>query len=355
MNPGPVFSLALGMLAALPLRAEGDTEIDVVVDMTPAGHKIVHPDPAHPAYYLPAMEGMIDPGGSISRAGHCPKPDAVARQLAQALSRQGYLLAHPGLTMNAQKEVTYADGTVVRVPSDPPLDRALDFGHPGNLPLTAAMLESRTGPYADQASAAIGPHRTAAPFAQVLKWVDPVHGAVLQATPELMISIQWGNKLGVPEDVGDTTNKTSMAIAQSMDDRLRDSITLVAGTTFPDGYFDDSVVHAQQAEFIQRARVDRYFVIICAFDFQSCLPGHKKILLWRANMSVPSNLPVTYADMLPLLINAGDAHLGRESEQAEFLTVALPTRAKVTIGTPEVTDDHGAPLSAHQDSRPPDR
>jgi len=338
-----IWAVALGVLSVGPVRAMRQTAINIVVDLTPEGRKARRPDPQHPAYYMPVMGGFLDMGASVARGEHPPLKENVAQEVAMALSRQGYLVAHTGLSMNGKREVTYADGTVVMVPPHPQPNRTIVLNEPGDQPLSEAMIQSTDGPYSLHQPAQIASEPRPPPLVQILRAVDPVHGPVLRATPELVVVIQWGDLH--PESV----ELTSTPLPQKIEFNLDTMVGLIVGN----GLSQDFTValsridSANIRELIARTRVDRYFVVIKAYDFQSCLPGHNKTLLWRANMSVPSNADAKFADMLPLMLRAGESHFGREFAPTELSTNQLAPKGQVTIGTSEVKDYQEESVTPH--------
>ncbi len=92
MKPFALFSAAAAALILAPGRAgaESLTQVDVVVDFSPAGQKVAHPDPAHPAFYVPVM-GKFQELGSRVAGEAAPDPHEVARVVAVELAKQGYL------------------------------------------------------------------------------------------------------------------------------------------------------------------------------------------------------------------------------------------------------------------------
>lgn len=325
---GAFFVFGLCALTAVPVLAERETEIDVVVDMTPQGRKVLHPDLQHPVYYLPAMSGFMEIGTSVAHGEKPPPEYDVAHLVAVALSHQGYLVAaDPKLRFNAKNEVVYADGTAVTVAASPAVDRPIILNGPGCDTLTRSMVESSAGPYSIHLPSEIGPHGLPSPLVQVMTTVDPIHGSVMEPMPGIIITIQWGDMHAggfiVPGDpFSSSSGRIDLGILAGM----------IAGTTF------DKLNLREQSEIVQRTRVDRYFVVIGAYDFESCLRGHKGILLWSAKMSVPSNFDANFDRLLPILISAGEPHFGRESKQAEFTPVKMTREGRVIVGTPVVKD-----------------
>ena len=106
--------LALILAALVPTAAvlvasddesdrSGQVRVDGVVDMTEAGHKVAHPTPGSPAYYLPISVGYKEFG--YAHRFQRPPPNAwdVEHALAVALYREGYQLmtkaGHPSLVL----------------------------------------------------------------------------------------------------------------------------------------------------------------------------------------------------------------------------------------------------------------
>ncbi len=84
----------MGCLGMLLPGGAWARDIMVNVDMTPEGHKAVHPTPEHPAYYLPVVLGYQELGGDKAAGEHIPPDKDVMAQLASQLAAQGYLPSH---------------------------------------------------------------------------------------------------------------------------------------------------------------------------------------------------------------------------------------------------------------------
>jgi hypothetical protein len=128
------------------------------------------------------MFGFTEEGGSVASGEKPPPANAVAKLVAEALARQGYLLAHPGLLLNKANEVVYGDDTVLKVPPYPRPDRKFVIDAPSGFPLTKDMLHARGGAYSLEAPITQG-QNLPSPLVQVLRHVDPVHGPVLHGLP----------------------------------------------------------------------------------------------------------------------------------------------------------------------------
>jgi hypothetical protein len=296
--------------------------------MTPAGRKLVRPSPEHPAYYLPVMSGFEELGARAAHGEKAPPDAHVAKLISEALARQGYLLAHPQLAFNAKHEVIYADGATVDVPDYPTFsNRPIALNQPRSDPLTQEMLESPSGPYSVRAAIGLGRDWMRLPLIRVLRGVHPTHGPVMQQMPSLVIVVHWGDAL--PGGQG-----TAPVILQTTDTG-GGMIGLIAGNTFSDlSIYDQQTV-------ILRMHLDRYFVTVSAYDFQSMYLRDKPVLLWSAKMTVPSNDGSELDPLLPVLIAAGEDHFGRESTRPELRTVEL-SEGKVIIGKPRVVGDDSA-------------
>jgi hypothetical protein len=75
--------------------ADRKTEVDVVVDMSPAGRKFAPPSPGHPVYFIPVLGGYLQLGAAVAGEPPPPTPLEVAHLLAKALAGQGYLVIDP--------------------------------------------------------------------------------------------------------------------------------------------------------------------------------------------------------------------------------------------------------------------
>lgn len=91
-----------------------------------------------------------------------------------------------------------------------------------------------------------------------------------------------------------------------------------------------------RAELMQAAGVDRYFVIVSAFDLKS-LVKKKKLLLWRAQIS-GSMSGTTLDAVVPGFMAAAAPFLGRETDIPRLGSFDLGQNAHVEIGTPQVEE-----------------
>jgi hypothetical protein len=149
--------------------------------------------------------------------------------------------------------------------------------------------------------------------------------------PSLMLVFHWGYMNPQIDDIGDSENPQQQFWNQ------REMLALVAGNTLK----NINPVGFQREDVLIAAREDRYFVIVSAYDFEAA-KTKKKVLLWQAKMSTPSNR-VSLAEVIPSMITAGGPRFGRETKLPESVTTPLAKEGKVDIGTPTVVDDAGQP------------
>ena len=242
------------MLAALPrVRAEKppQTEINLVVDMTPEGRKITRPDAQHPQYYFPWVGGFVEEGASIAGEPPPPPKRQVVREIAKMLASQGYLL-----------------GTNV---------------HP----------------------------------------------------PTMIVNLHWGSMNADADTIADDDPDNPQSPTFFNQRRM---IALVAGNT--DMNIDTAM---ERTEVYQKISEDRFFVVIDAYDFQTFMKSRKKVLLWRAKVSVPST-GLAFSSVLKDMLDATAPQLGIESKHIKTVIKDLPI-GHVTVGPTEEVPDNGPATS----------
>jgi hypothetical protein len=145
--------------------------------------------------------------------------------------------------------------------------------------------------------------------------------------PTLILVFHWGYMNPQIDDTGDDENPQQIFWNQ------KEMLALVAGNTVKNvGAFG-----SDRDDILQNMRDDRYFVIVSAYDFDAA-KEKKKVLLWQAKMSTPSNR-VSLAEVIPSMITAGGPRFGRETKLPESVTAPLAKEGKVEIGTPVVVPD----------------
>jgi hypothetical protein len=151
--------------------------------------------------------------------------------------------------------------------------------------------------------------------------------------PALILVFHWGalraEKLDSSLGADATAGPTPPAVINQ--DKM---IGLIAGRKF-----DSTVDFGLGTEkILEGVQDDRYFVMISAYDFKAYFEQHKKVMLWAAKMSMPTN-DVTMAQVLPTLIDNGGAVFGRETIGPKRLDVpAVMPDGKVDVGTPTVVE-----------------
>lgn len=178
-------------------------------------------------------------------------------------------------------------------------------------------------------------------------------GYVLQAlrpdanttTPALIITIEWGylnpvvsnhGALDLSTGEGGTMSPSALrndpTQAESTDMNQNEMIALVAGAAIRrQAQFTES----DWAKLRDAVAEDRYFIVLCAYDFQASLKGEQK-LLWQARMSTPRQ-GVWMNDVVPALVAAGAPLFGRQTDVPRWAD--FPVRdGKVILGDLKVID-----------------
>lgn len=152
--------------------------------------------------------------------------------------------------------------------------------------------------------------------------------------PDLMLDIGWGSIAPTVDtataDVMDSSQAAGSGNARNESQRL----ALVAGNTFSSIAMPESYGHDG---FMEAANDSRYYIIVGAYDFAAWEKDHKRVLLWKAKMSIPMD-GVTFGDVLVSLIKAGGPQFGRETVGHPVVTPGVP-EGHVEVGTPTVKDD----------------
>jgi hypothetical protein len=144
--------------------------------------------------------------------------------------------------------------------------------------------------------------------------IDPAHPA-----PDIVLDLSWG----YINPTADTANGLYYNQGQAY--------ALVLGNTLYQAMQLESFNHQQ---FMDAANDTRYFVILTAYDYAAYASQHKRVVLWEAKMSVPTN-GVFFDDVLTAMVKAGGPHFGRETLGRPVLEPALPN-GRVEVGAPTV-------------------
>lgn len=161
-----------------------------------------------------------------------------------------------------------------------------------------------------------------------------VYGPGKTPAPTYLLVFHWGYMNPQIDDTsGDPDNPQTVFWNQ------KEMLALVAGNTIQ----NLSSFGFEREDVLQAARDDRYFVIVSAYDFKAATEK-KKVLLWQAKMSTPSNR-VSLAEVIPSMITAGGPHFGRETKKPESVAAPLAKEGKVDVGTPVVVPDAAKPAA----------
>lgn len=316
------------LLAFLPLSTGfGQTSADVIVavDVTEAGRSVPHPSAGHPAYYLPLMEGRWDVEFQAKWVGSNAAP-RFERRLAAALARENYLVMNPARRINAAGQLTYADGAVVTVPEYPDGSHPLILNAAGKMPLTEAMLEAKEGIYSlSPAAPGLDSKPTAA--ASVLWSVDPIHGAVLERAPSLILAVYSGE--AIPDWV------TGAARSGIMNENQM--LNVIGGRVL-----DNLTLDFERGPVLNAERTGVFFAVVAAYDFEAYAQSRKKVLLWRANLSIPRP-GISPDDALALLADTGGPYFGRKTALPRVIAVPIVRNGNVQIGAVQLEQFQDAP------------
>lgn len=243
--------------AAAFFGSSSSREVDVVVDMTPEGRKLAHPDAKHPAFYYPVVAGFKEWGATVAGEKQ-PNPKDLIHLMAVELAKQGYFVWNPK-----------------------------------------------------------------------------------RPKPDLIIVLHWG-AMNPEIDDSDPTDPSSRIFFNQ-----NQMLALVGGNTL-----NNLDLSFEREDVMQAAEEDRYFIVVTAYDFAAYEQHHaeksdrrKKLVLWQAKMSVPSN-GVYFPDVMKTLAKAGGPFLGRETVRPKMLLTPILPEGRIDIGTPTVKDYLDAPPPA---------
>jgi hypothetical protein len=163
-----------------------------------------------------------------------------------------------------------------------------------------------------------------------------------------IIVYYWGymNPTVQEADAGDDNDADA---SPTVDFNGPSMLSLVAGDSL------NNMVPNSQAwnEALAAAEQNRYFVFIAAYSPAAYFKDDKreKKLLWRAQMSLPSD-GVTLDQSIAALVASSVNYLGRPTELPKLVNMDLDRSADVIIGTPEVKA-YLPPVDAAKPAGPP--
>ena len=274
--------LALSLAALLPARAfldqeANDIRVDVVVDLTDAGRKIIRPSPDQPAYYLPLSVGYQEMGAYVTGQKPPPPKAEVEYWLSQALSAQGY--------------------QIMTKISPPSLVLVFWWGH------MAPEISDTT---------------TQAP-----------HSAT-QGIDITLLPIHGGKPNG---NAGTGMTDPRALVAQLHTDQIvnySQMVSLVAGNT-RDYQHPTEKPNPILQQILDMERQPRHYLMISAYDFHDWL-HHKGTLLWQAHVSTEL-WGRSLRDVMEPMIAAAAPLFGRETIAPRLIGAPV---AHVIVGKPEV-------------------
>ena len=138
-------------------------------------------------------------------------------------------------------------------------------------------------------------------------------------TPDLVVDLSWGYLNPGARAISSFLNKVQ-------------ANALVLGHTIANVTDLSSYDHER---FMDAAYDDRYFVVVTAFDYHVWVKQHRRLVLWKAKMSVPK-AGFFFDDVAASLVKAGGPFFGRETVDHPKITPVIPD-GQVEVGTPTVT------------------
>ena len=257
----------------------GNVRVDVVVDMTPAGKKIVRPTPDNPAYHLPFPMGYKEDGAVVTNFQKTPpSADEVQVMMGKVLGQQGYRIMtkqnHPTLVLY------YWWGYIA--------PQIVQWGNVNSQKEAAGSPES--GGY-----------------------VSLGQGDSFTNEAE-MLSMVGGETM---DDKFDSTNLLKMELVRA----AQQARWYVLVSAFD---FDSWLKNLKE----EKNKIKGEKVV------------DQPVLLWRAHIS--TELWGHYLEqVLPTLIATAGPLLGRETTRAQLIQAPVVPIGRVIVGTPEVRDYPG--------------
>lgn len=139
--------------------------------------------------------------------------------------------------------------------------------------------------------------------------------------PDLVIVAHWGAMGPGDVDMGDGNPPVSFNEVKMLN--------LVAGSTM--GHYE--LGSSKRSDLLTAAHQIRYFLVLSAFEYAPYAQHKKKVLVWQARVSAPSN-GTSLPAMLPLLIQHGSAIFGKRTPETRSIMVTDVPSGTVTVGAP---------------------
>lgn len=166
-------------------------------------------------------------------------------------------------------------------------------------------------------------------------------------SPDIILVFNWGNlnpeRGTLPAPILSHTEKDPGANGDSDDISIqfndRQMLDLVGGSAIGNVNND-----SDREQIAVRAGEDRYFITITAYDYATSIHTQKKVALWQAKMSVPSQ-GMAYDDVAKALVEAGGPFFGRETTIPRQFSIPVVPEGHVLVGTPQVKDGPDSPAA----------
>ena len=149
--------------------------------------------------------------------------------------------------------------------------------------------------------------------------------------PSIILLFQWGSMNPQIETFFDE-NPGQRAFANE-----GQMLALVGGNTLQHMDLD-----FEKEQVRQGAEQNRFFVALTAFDFKAYARNHRKVMLWQAKMSLPSE-GVSIDEAMTALVKAGGPLLGRETVRPKRVVLPVTDEGRVDIGALTIKDYQDAP------------
>lgn len=304
----PVFSILPRSFQANPT-----TDLSVICEMTDEGRKRPVVTPQSPATYLSHDAGFME-AGAVDDVNK-PNEKALREGLARALAHNGFKPVAEGKAPDYALIIHW--GTHTRQPDSDTI---------GDI-ISRAML--------------VGGRKFSKELADVLMQQSKLYEGTTQQQED-------GSVLRVSRDIA------SESFTKAVGSNPFSQTEIGAAGETPSGAaasnFSSSITQALSPLEIFKRKSDRnrflvdqcfgniYFAVITALDPVALTKG-KKVLLWRARMSVDAG-GISLTDALPALLNNSAAFLGRDMDEvATMVPNIMRGKAETKIGEIQVLTD----------------
>ena len=150
-----------------------------------------------------------------------------------------------------------------------------------------------------------------------------VETLALSPRPSLILVFHWGcmNPIIIDETTVDGPPNHVVANQGEM-------LELVGGNTLA-----NLDLNFEKEAVMQGIEQNRYFITVTAYDFDSYFDRHRKVLLWAAKLSIPSD-GVSMDQVLPTLVAGGAPLFGRETRRPKWVMMPAVPSGHVVVGEP---------------------